>query len=345
VDHVRHVICGGDVKLFDYVWGWLARAVQQPARPAETAIVMRAGQGTGKGTFVRWFGALWGRHYLQISDVRHLTGNFNAHLADTAVLFADEAFYAGDPSTADRLKRLVTEHSLAIERKHVDVESAVNRLKIIIASNHEWVLRVDKDDRRFLFLDVDERQRGNQAYWDAIDKDMRPVAQGGKGGLSHLLFALQTHDLSGYDIRRVPRTAGHRDQAARSMSVTEEWWFSKLQDGVLLPGVPWSAPFPKRDLMTDYLTHAQRMRAMRPDSDTVLGKFIKKVTDGKVHTGRMRVEVRDPGPSPLREEIVPFYQMPDIGVCRATWDKLYNGPTDWPSLDEPVLPLRRSGVF
>jgi hypothetical protein len=340
--HVHQVICGGDPVLFTYVWSWMSRAVQQPALPAETAIVMRGGQGTGKSTFARWFGALWGRHYRQISDAKHLTGQFNAHLADTCVLFADEAFYAGDPTIADRLKRLVTEATITIERKGVDVEpDAPNRLKIIMASNHDWVLRVDKDDRRFCVVDLPDVHRGDRAYWDRIDEDMRPAAQGGKGGLANLLFALQTFDISAFNVRAIPRTAGHRDQAERSFSVTEDWWLTKLRDGIILPGVPWSAPFPKRDLLTDYLMHAQRMRVHKPDTDTTLGKFLKKVTDAKVQTGRMTVQVRDGDPSPGRTEVVPFYQMPGIDECRAAWDKLYGGPTDWPNLRDIPLPLRR----
>jgi hypothetical protein len=39
--------------------------------------------------------------------------------------------------------------------------------------------------------------------------------------------------------------------------------------------------------------------------------------------------------------VVPFYQMPGIDECRAAWDKLYGGPTDWPNLRDIPLPLRR----
>jgi len=341
--HVRDVICSGDPVTFRYVWAWLARAVQRPAEAGQVAITLRGGQGVGKGTFVKWFGALWGRHYQQISDSKHLTGNFNAHLAGVCVLFADEAFYAGDPRNADILKRLITEETISIERKHVDLESTPNYLHLIIASNHEWVVRMDLDDRRYLFLDVDESKKGDRPYWNSIDESMRPVTEGGRGGLSHLLYALQTYDLTGYDVTMVPKTSGHRDQRTRSFNTDEEWWFSKLQDGVLLRGHDWSAPIPKSALLDDYLLYANKMRIRCPSSATSLAKFLRRACPkGYPEVRRMQVEVRD-GPAPPRMEAAPVYLFPSIERCREHWDAAFAGPYEWPDLDAPPL-LRRQAA-
>jgi len=91
-EHVRKNICGGDERLFQYVTGWMAYAVQHPERPAEVALVLRGAKGTGKGTFANAFGHLFGKSYLAISNPNHLTGHFNAHLRDTLVLLVDEGF-------------------------------------------------------------------------------------------------------------------------------------------------------------------------------------------------------------------------------------------------------------
>src|SRR5205814_1769665 len=80
------------------------------------------------------FGALFGQHFLHLSDARHLTGNFNAHLRDACVVFADEAFYAGDKQHEGQLKRLVTEPTLMIEPKFRNPAPARNCLHVIISS-------------------------------------------------------------------------------------------------------------------------------------------------------------------------------------------------------------------
>src|SRR5580765_1842807 len=79
LDHVQ-MVCGGDDVLAGYVLNWLSRAVQHPGLRAETAIVLRGGQGTGKGTLVRPMLQIFGHHALQLTQHRHLVGNFNGHL-------------------------------------------------------------------------------------------------------------------------------------------------------------------------------------------------------------------------------------------------------------------------
>ena len=49
-----------------------------------------------EGVFCSQFGALYGPHFIQISQASHLTGHFNSHLKDKLLVYADEAFWAGD---------------------------------------------------------------------------------------------------------------------------------------------------------------------------------------------------------------------------------------------------------
>src|ERR1700745_2520398 len=96
----------------------------------------------------------FGQHGLQISSPQHLTGRFNAHQADCAMLFADEAFWPGDKSAEGTLNRITSEDTIVIERKGIDVILASNVMKIIMASGNDWVVPVAIDDRRFAVFDV-----------------------------------------------------------------------------------------------------------------------------------------------------------------------------------------------
>lgn len=346
VKHLREVICKNDKRLFDFVWCWMARAVQRPELPAETALVLRAGQGTGKGTFAQWFGELWGRHFLTVSSSTHVTGNFNGHLASTCVLFADEAFYAGDPRNADILKRIITDKSLTIERKHVDVEWARNRIKLILASNHEHVVKIDADDRRYVFLEVDEAKKGDQGYFDVIDEAMRLPQHGGKGGIANLMHALLSTDISKFNHRAIPKTDGHRDQRMRSLGPEEDWWLGCLEDGYVVPGIPWTAPLPKSMLEDAYGAYALSKRVFRPANRTTLGKFVAGKTPPTLQTKRIRTTVRgDASPAPM-EVTQPCYLLPPLAECRAQWETLY-GPMNWPVDDDVIgdAPQKQRSVF
>ena len=94
--HIRDVICNGDAELAKYVLRWMARCVQHPDLPAEVALVMQGGRGSGKGTVARWLTKIFAPHSLQITQSKHLVGNFNGHLHNCLFLFVDEAFFAGN---------------------------------------------------------------------------------------------------------------------------------------------------------------------------------------------------------------------------------------------------------
>ena len=146
--HILNVLCRGDQRLYEYVLNWLSRAVQKPSEPGQVAIVLRGGQGTGKGLFAREFGRLFEPHFMQIAQAKHLTGNFNGHFECTVVLFVDEGFWAGDKQGEGALKNLVTEPFITTERKGYQAQTSKNCLHLVIASNNDWVVPADADDRR-----------------------------------------------------------------------------------------------------------------------------------------------------------------------------------------------------
>lgn len=225
--HILTVICAGDKKLAEYVLHWCARAVQRPELPAEVALVMRGGRGTGKGTLGRWLLKIFGTHGLQISQSRHFTGNFNAHLRDCLLLFCDEAYYSGDKSSEAVIKALITEDTIAIERKGVDVVSAKNRLKIIMASNSDWVAPAGPDERRFCVVAVSDCKKQNHTYFTALNKHMD------NGGLAAFLDYLLTVDLSNFNIRAVPSTKALEEQKLLSMPPLATWLYARLTEGRL----------------------------------------------------------------------------------------------------------------
>lgn len=228
LEHLRNIICDGDETCFEYLLSWMARAVQQPGEPGETAVVMRGRQGTGKGVAVQNFGALFGRHFVPVTDAKHLVGSFNAHLRDCVLLFGDEAFYAGDKKHTATLKTLITERAIQVEAKGVDAETAPNCVHLIMASNENWVVPADVDDRRFFMLDVSDRRAKDTAYFAAIADQMR------NGGREALLHLLQNRDLSNFNVRDVPQTEALRRQKRETLRrdpATREF-LSVLREGV-----------------------------------------------------------------------------------------------------------------
>ena len=329
--HVLDNVCAGNAEHFEYLFGWMATAVQKPASPGHTAIVMRGDQGTGKSFFAKTFGKLFGRHFLQVSDPKHLVGSFNAHLRDCVVLFGDEAFYAGDKKHESVLKMLVTEETITIEAKGVDVVAAPNFVHLLMASNSDWVVPAGTGERRYLVLDVSDDQRRKSSYFRAIQAELDD------GGYEALLYKLRTLDLSKFDVRALPRTAGLTEQKILSYKPTEDWWFSKLQSGEILTDRDWSDEVISSEVNEDYATSMKMFGGWTERSSaTRLGLFLKKVVPpGWTLRGRRSgsVEVTVRGYT-KRVNNPKTYRLPSLAVCRKLWDENFGGPFDWPKIDE-----------
>jgi hypothetical protein len=157
---------------------------------------------------VRSFGQLFGAHFLHVSQPKHLVGAFNRHLQDCSVLFADEAFFAGDKEHGSVLKAIITEPTLMIEPKGVDAYSARNCIHLIMASNSSWVVPAGRDARRYFVLDVAATHMQDSAYFGEVARQME---NGGAGALLHFLLST---DVSKFDVRIVPKTDALAEQKA-----------------------------------------------------------------------------------------------------------------------------------
>lgn len=330
LDHILNNICEGVQEYYDYILGWMARAVQQPASQGEVAIVLRGGKGTGKSLFAREFGKLFGRHFLHVANPGHLVGNFNAHLKDTIVLFADEAFFAGDRKHESVLKMLVTEDTIPIEQKHVDVEPYPNYIHLIMAANDPHVIRATGDERRYMVLNVSQRRQQDSEYFGELIRQME------NGGREALLFMLQNYDLENFQVRNVPQTEALMEQKQLSMDTDEEWWFRKLRDGRLRDSdTKWLEVIPCDVLTRDYTEYTKQWNITRRGNETRLGRFLGRVAP---HMERRQLSIKwdEPDPQGYMETKTGrryCYLFGSIEQCRQSWNAIY-GKTDWPEYEE-----------
>ena len=202
----------------------MADGVQNPATKPGVAIVMRGEQGVGKGIFAQYYGKLFEPHYVQIANPKYLFG-FNALLEDKMIIYGDEAFFAGNKEHEGILKALITEDTINIERKGKDAVRRKNFVRLIIASNSDWVVPAMGSERRFCVIDVSESKRGDHAYFQAI------VDQMNNGGLEALMFILKNRDITGANIRNFPQTNALKDQKIHSMTPFESWLYDSLMRG------------------------------------------------------------------------------------------------------------------
>lgn len=331
LDHIRKVIASGEEKLADYILDFMADAIQNPGIRPGVALVLRGDQGVGKGVFVKYFAKLFGSHFAHVTNTNHFLGNFNGLLENKLLLFADEAFWAGDKDGEGLIKALVTEDTIQIERKYMDVKSQKNFIRLIVASNNDWVVPAMANERRFCVIDVSDARRQDTSYFAAVAGQME------NGGLEALMHFLLNRDISGKDLRKFPQTSALNDQKIHSLNPLETWWYDCLYRGYVAEPIygcasGWEDTVSTEDVFRSLTKGAQSRGIKYRGSRSQLGKELKRLVPQV-----RKVRVTNPLYGAALEETKPGfrerqrqYEFPSLQDCREHFDKLFNMQTNWP---------------
>lgn len=322
--HIHEVICKNDGELVKYVMTWMADAVQNLTDRPGVALVLRGERGTGKGIFVRYFGSLFGNHFKHVSQSSQITGKFNEHLKDCLLLFADEAFWAGDKQGEAVLKALITEPTMFIERKGYDPISIKNLVRLIIASNSEWVVPAGMEERRFCVMDVSNQYMQDEAYFHAIIEQME------NGGKEAMLYDLLNHDLKSKKIslRQIPQTQALLEQKQHFFTPEQSFWFDCLLHGhILQDSKAWEEVLSREQVYDAYIRYAEKIGISRRATKAVFGKFIKKICPA-VQEYRPFVLDGD------EETRVRHYRFPSLEVCRQAFELKMHQKIQWEEIND-----------
>ncbi len=316
-EHLLTVICSGNQAYFDWLIGWMAYCVQHPERQAEVAVVLRGKKGTGKGMVGQLMMRIFRHHAIHIANSKHLIGHFNAHLADGLFLFLDEALWAGDKAGEGILKALITERTLMIEPKGIDAFPMLNRLKILISSNNDWVVPATSDERRFFMLDVSDCRKGDPAYFTKL------VAAIEGAELQAFLDHLLRLDMTGWQHRAAPHTEALHEQKLIGADSVTRYWYDCLSIGELFGcGITnaWPPDIPVQVLHAAYLDHAHDHGDRHPATVEQMAKRLRKLMpDENLVTIRPR-KPWDKLERPTR------YELKSLGDHRSAFETAMNLP-------------------
>jgi hypothetical protein len=315
-EHLYENISRKNMEVYKYLLSWMAQMVQQPGgeRPG-ISIVMRGDQGVGKGVFAKYFGTIFGPHYMHITQAGQLTGRFNAHTKDVLLCFVDEALWAGDKAAEGVLKALVTEDYLMVEPKNKDPFPIKNHMRIIIASNNDWVVPAAIHERRFFVIDVGATKIQDSKYFKAISRERK------NGGQAAMLYDLLDLNISNVDLRKFPKTEALFDQQMQTANTAIKFWFHRLSNGNLKDSDgSWVnfSPIPTRDLYSSYVDYCRMLNERYP---LISSHFVKKIRS-------VCPEIHGSRPSENGERIQ-CLNIPDLHVCRTLFEKAFNQKVEW----------------
>lgn len=319
-EFIHTVICNNNVALFDYLIRYLAHMLQKPEEKPGIMIVFLSGQGTGKGTFYKLLGRVWPRTTLQVSDIGEVAGQFNAALERNFVVCMDEALFAGDKKSLDKLKSLVTEPTCRIEQKHQPSRTIDSYHRVFAASNHEHFAHVEKDDRRFLFIRLSSVHKQDQIYFDSVNDALED-----DDATAAMMYDLMNLDLTGFNIRKRPLTEEHLNQRLQSLSGFERYWYEVLQSGLFSTYKDWdNAGFISTStLIEKYKEYDKNAGRYSPIQQQQISSTLKTICPSAVPARKKINNVHKRG-----------YDLPYINVARKEFEMMLGTSVEWEDLED-----------
>ena len=270
--HLLSNVAQGCTASYEYMLNWLAFGVQRLDQPVRTALVLTGPKGTGKSILSVLYGSLFGEHHFATAHAGDVLGHFNAHLEHTITLGLEEAV-APESRTQDSVfKDIINSNTLRIEEKFLGIWRVPNRLRIILTSNNDQVVRADGVERRYAVFRVTNPHINNpderRAYFGKMVEQMET------GGYEAMLGELLERDISSWNPESVPDTESLREQKLLNLASdpVRSWLHERLADGVYITvdrqaerGIAsrrWSAEctteVPVREVLDDFADYARR---------------------------------------------------------------------------------------
>jgi len=202
LQHLQHVLCGGDDNVYHYVLCWLAHMVQYPAKKVGTCLAIKSKPGAGKNVFFDFMERVIGsRHYHMLNDLDHLTGRFNGRLEGHLLCVLNEIQnWGGNFRSNDKLKSILTDELMYIEPKGKEAYSIHDYCRYVMLSNNDWFVKVEADDRRYVMIEASNHRCGDFEYFQRLSEAMN------KENAELLFQYLYNVPLEAWNFRSLPRT-------------------------------------------------------------------------------------------------------------------------------------------
>ncbi len=297
LNHLKQIICAGDEMSYTYLIGWLAHLFQRPDEKPNVAIVLKSVEGTGKGTMAEPILEILGGHGNKTNGAYAIASRFNGLLASRLFIFADEVDLT-DKHVADRLKGLISETTVNLERKGLEIEPLPNYCRLIFASNHTRVLNAGIRERRYLVLEPSDHKAQDSEYFEMLWGWIKD------NGAAKLLHYLLHVDISGFNPYKCPQTRALITEKLDSLSGVNRFFYNVIMNPEPFGG---RARISASELVDEFIHWSidNDVKVNKPAARNLIGRMMAK----------LKIEVRgrsDRGKGkyydlPHREELVQLF--------------------------------------
>jgi hypothetical protein len=230
-NHIK-VLCNHDMSVVSYFEKWIGQMLKFPSTKT-TCPVLISKEGAGKGTLIKLLTAMIGnsRVFESTSPERDVWGSFNVQMKDSFLVVLNELSKKQTEQAEGKLKGYITDKTIDINIKGVDVIKINSYHRFMITTNSEDPIKTGDDDRRKFIVRSSDELIGNKQYFVMINKlltDDNVVR-------SCYNYFVGLDGLDAFHTLDLPKTAYHADLKNANKSPIELWihdFISKMPLGV-----------------------------------------------------------------------------------------------------------------
>jgi hypothetical protein len=222
LEHVKNVICGGDLKNFSVEITKDAWMFQHPNDHVQWATVLMGEEGAGKGIYTDLLCDLWGNAWTErnINNIDQITGDNNRDLIGFKKLIVPNELQSleNGRKNFDIMKSRITDRFYVLRNLYESPQTMRNVNNYIFSTNNYDSIKMGLRDRRYFVLEVSDEHVGQiEEYFDPL------VASFTDEMKRQLLSYFLRYDATNFNPFVPPETALKATIKEMNISLPEQW--------------------------------------------------------------------------------------------------------------------------
>ena len=165
IHHLMY-LCDGDTSVVDQLLDFIAFIIKYPGKKVMWAPVISGHEGTGKSTLKRVMARVFKPASIKEITVTALESQFNPYM-ESEMIFLEEVYASSKMEVADKLKTIITEQYIDLNKKHEQQKNIRNYSNLMVFTNQTNPMYMSSTDRRYLVIRSESPKKPNE-YYEAL---------------------------------------------------------------------------------------------------------------------------------------------------------------------------------
>jgi hypothetical protein len=217
--HIANNICDNNKELLDWNLKHEAHLFQYPDEKPDVCRIFYSQGGAGKDMYAQFLANMIGANYCRVQcGLKSLNSNFNAYMKAALLCVYNEVDAKSSHQNHDMLKHIITQQYEKIEPKGIDADIYPCFKRIIINTNYRDIVKIESDDRRYVYFAMNNEYIGNFKFFKELHKEIT-----NKSILKLAFRYFSEMDIDKFWVRNIPKTQYKKTQIDLNLRSTVKY--------------------------------------------------------------------------------------------------------------------------